>query len=127
MLERVGDGLLERTAGSRAGMRLFFVGMRSRYRPDRAKGFRGEIEFAFSTSRGVEHWTVDCGDRAATIERRRSADPAVKVRVRFIDFLRIAAGDLDAGQAMARGRLGFQGDFGVATQIGAIFGGKPFL
>lgn len=127
MLERISDAWLDRTVGSRPGMQIFFAGMRRRYRPDRAKGFRGEIEFAFTTARGVEHYTVRCGERAAEIVSGRSDDPAVRVRVRFVDFLRVAAGDLDAGQAMARGRLGFQGDFGVATQIGAIFGGKPFL
>ncbi|MBI5310633.1 MAG: SCP2 sterol-binding domain-containing protein [Actinobacteria bacterium] len=127
LVARAGDGLLDRTAGTRPGMRLLFAGMRRMYRPDRTGGFRGEIEFAFETRRGVERWTLDCGDREAVFRAGAATAPTLKVRVTLVDFLRVGTGGLDAGAAMARGRLGFQGDFRVATMLGAMFGGKPFL
>jgi putative sterol carrier protein len=38
------------------------------------------------------------------------------------DFLRMAAGDLDAGRALLTGRLDLAGDFSLAQRLGEMFG-----
>ena len=38
------------------------------------------------------------------------------------DFLRMAAGDLDAGRALLTGRLDLEGDFSLAQRLGEMFG-----
>lgn len=127
LISRISDGQIERTIGTRLGMRLFFAGMRRLYRPDKAKGFRGEIQFSLTTPHGVEVWTLNCHEGGATITRGPAAAPQLQLRAKLTDFLRVATGDLDAGQALVTGRLGVRGDFGVAARLGELFGGKAFF
>ena len=51
------------------------------------------------------------------------AEPAVRVRMQLVDFVRIAAGE-PASQAFFDGRIDIEGDLGVARRLGEMFGGE---
>lgn len=123
IVESMSDRWLERIVGSRLGMRLLFAAMERMYRPDRAGGFRGEIEFELTTPRGANKWTVTCGEDSAISRPGASGEPALRVRGRLADFLRVGTGELDGPAAVLGGKLGVQGDFGLAMRLSEMFGG----
>ena len=124
---RMSDGQLERTVGSRLGMRLLIAGMERMYRPDKAGGFRGKIEFTLTTPHGPEIWTLECGEGRGKFSRGPAEDAKLRVRARLADFLRVGTGAMDPGPALVSGRLGVRGDFEAATKLGEMFGGKSFF
>jgi alkanesulfonate monooxygenase SsuD/methylene tetrahydromethanopterin reductase-like flavin-dependent oxidoreductase (luciferase family)/putative sterol carrier protein len=116
------DRRLERIVGSRMGLRMIFGTMAQRFRPERAGGFAGEIQYELSGAGGVQPWVVAVdGDRASTRPGHASA-PALTIRIGVADFARLAARELDPGKAMMSGRLELEGDFQVAAKLGEMFG-----
>jgi putative sterol carrier protein len=67
-------------------------------------------------------WTVALDPRRATVRPGPAADPALTLKLTVVDFLRMAAGDLDAGKALLTGRLDLAGDFSLAQRLGEMFG-----
>jgi putative sterol carrier protein len=102
---------------------VMFGGMVRRFRPERAGGFEGELQYVLGMSDGTaKTWTVVVeGDRArASAGPARS--PALTVRLAVADIARVAAGELDLGSALFDGRLGLEGDLELATRLGPMFG-----
>ncbi len=58
----------------------------------------------------------------ATARPGPAASPALVVKLSVADFARLAAGELDPGRALLSGQLDLEGDFAVATRLGAMFG-----
>jgi hypothetical protein len=123
VVRRIPDRALERTVGADLALRVLFAGMVRRFRPERAGGFQGELQYVLGMSDGTaKTWTVQVqGDRArAAAGPARS--PALTVRLAVADIARVAAGDLDLGSALFEGRLGLEGDLELATRLGPMFG-----
>jgi putative sterol carrier protein len=72
--------------------------------------------------REVVHWTVELDPRRAAVRPGSAAAPALTLKMTVADFLRMAAGDLDAGKALLTGRLDLVGDFALARGLGEMFG-----
>jgi putative sterol carrier protein len=122
-VRRSDDRRLERTAGSRPGQRLLFAAMARRFVPSAAEGFTGDIVYALSDADGrVVHWTVSVDAARAVARRGHAPDPALVLELSRADLVRLAAGELDAGGALLDGRIDLQGDFALATRLGAMFG-----
>jgi alkanesulfonate monooxygenase SsuD/methylene tetrahydromethanopterin reductase-like flavin-dependent oxidoreductase (luciferase family)/putative sterol carrier protein len=123
-VHRSDDRRLERTLVSDAGLRMIFAAMARRFEPDRAAGFEGDIQYELTPRNGgsPRTWVVTISGRTASARRGRSERPAVTIRMGLADFGRLAARDLDPGQALMAGRLDIDGDFAVATRIGEMFG-----
>lgn len=120
---RSSDRRLERTLGSARGLRVIFRAMAARFDPVAAAGFTGDLRFELRGADGtVRNWTVDCRHDGAGAVAAVRPDPAVTIKLGLADFTRLAAGDLDAGKALLTGRLDLEGDFAVATRLGAMFG-----
>jgi putative sterol carrier protein len=120
---RSDDVRLERTVGSRQGLRVLFGLMAGAYDPERAAGFEGDIQYDLRGSDGVVRpWTVSVDPQRATIRPGRSPSPKLVLKLGIADFVRIAGGDLDPGKALLTGRLDLQGDFSVAMRLGEMFG-----
>jgi alkanesulfonate monooxygenase SsuD/methylene tetrahydromethanopterin reductase-like flavin-dependent oxidoreductase (luciferase family)/putative sterol carrier protein len=118
VVRRIPDSALERTVGSDVALRILFTGMARRFRPERAAGFQGELQYVL----GSKTWTVVVdGDRARAV-RGPARAPALTVRIAPADIARIAAGELDLGSALFDGRLGLDGDLELATRLGPMFG-----
>jgi putative sterol carrier protein len=117
------DARLERTAGSDRGLRVLFAAMVHAYDPEQASGFTGELQYELRRGDGrVALWTVHADPRRATARPGPAADPALTLRTSVADFVRIAAGDLEAGRALIAGRLDLAGDFALAQRLGDMFG-----
>jgi len=117
--------LLERTAGSPRGLGLLFGALTRRLDPAAAGAFAGEVGWELRRADGrVTRWTLVVDGPAARASARRgpATAPAVVVRVGVADLLRLATGELDAGRALLDGRLDLEGDYGVATRLGTMFG-----
>lgn len=122
-VRRSDDRRLERTVGSRAGLRALFALLRSSLSPERTEGFVGALCCELRTAGGeLRVWTVDIGAERTVVRPGRGDDPRLTVKLSVVDFLRIAGGDLDAGQALLEGRLDLAGDFSAATRLGEILG-----
>ncbi len=120
------DDRLERTAGSDLGLRALFAAMTRRFRPDRAEGFTGAILYDLRTADGAaKPWTVTVGNGRAVARPGRVGAPSLTLRMTVVDFLRLAAGDLDPGKALMTGRLELAGDATVALRLGEMFGAAP--
>ena len=122
-VRRSNDRRLERTVGSRAGLRALFAVVRASLPPERVEGFVGELCCELRAAGGeLRIWTVDIGPERTVLRPGRGPDPRLTVKLSVVDFVRIAGGDLDAGQALLTGRLDLEGDFSAATQLGEILG-----
>jgi len=123
VVTRGDDRVLERTLGSGPGLRVLFAAMTRRFVPEEAQGFEGEIAYALRTAAGEPRpWTVRIGAADATASPGAAGAPALTVKLTIADFLKIAARDLDPGEALLTGRLDLAGDFVLATRLGAMFG-----
>ncbi|HEV7918006.1 MAG TPA: LLM class flavin-dependent oxidoreductase [Solirubrobacterales bacterium] len=127
IVARMSDDQLEKTIGSKLGVKLLFRGMERMYRPKRAGKFRGEIEFTLETPHGPEVWTVDIrGDRA--VARPGAArDAKLRLKSKISDFVRLGTGNLDPGTAIMGGRMVIQGDIMAAAGLSEMFGGKKLF
>jgi|tagenome__1003787_1003787.scaffolds.fasta_scaffold20964173_1 alkanesulfonate monooxygenase SsuD/methylene tetrahydromethanopterin reductase-like flavin-dependent oxidoreductase (luciferase family)/putative sterol carrier protein len=122
-VRRAGDDRLEATAGSDRGLKLIFGAMAHAYEPDKARGFAGELHYELTRRDGrLVAWTVRVGPTEATVHPGAAAAPALTLKMTVADFLRMAAGDLDAGKALLTGRLDLVGDFSLAQRLGEMFG-----
>jgi alkanesulfonate monooxygenase SsuD/methylene tetrahydromethanopterin reductase-like flavin-dependent oxidoreductase (luciferase family)/putative sterol carrier protein len=122
-VRRAGDDRLEATAGSDRGLKLIFGAMARAYEPDMARGFAGELEYELTRRDGrLVAWTVRVGPTQATVHAGAAPAPALTLKMTVADFLRMAAGDLDAGKALLTGRLDLVGDFSLAQRLGEMFG-----
>jgi alkanesulfonate monooxygenase SsuD/methylene tetrahydromethanopterin reductase-like flavin-dependent oxidoreductase (luciferase family)/putative sterol carrier protein len=122
-VRRGDDRVLERVAGSAAGLRMLFAAMTQRFDPERAGGFEGEVQYDLRTSGGrTRSWTVEIRGMRASARPGAARDPKLTMRLALADFLRIAAQELDAGAALLTGRLDLEGDFALATRLGEMFG-----
>jgi SCP-2 sterol transfer family len=125
-VRRSPDERLERTIGSRRGLRIVFGQMARAYRPDQANGWTGDIRYELtSSSGGLRIWTVTC-DHVRARAREGAADaPALTIKLALADFIRLAARDLEPAKALLSGRLDLEGDFDVAVRLGPMFGQPP--
>jgi putative sterol carrier protein len=122
-VRRASDARLERIAGSDAGLRVVFAAMARAYEPREAHGFAGEVRYDLTRRDGrVVHWTVRIDPGRATARAERAPTPALTLKMTVVDFLRMAARDLDAGRALLTGRLDLAGDFALAQRLGQMFG-----
>ena len=122
-VRRSDEQRLERTLGSRGGLRVLFAAMARRYEPEQADGFAGDIRYELRYTGGaVRSWTVSVGPERAVARRGAAPDPALVIGLALADFMRIAGGELDPVAAVLTGRLELAGDFTVAMRLGAMFG-----
>lgn len=124
VVQRMSDRWLEFFVGNRLGVAVLLQVMARLYRPAKAGGFTGSIEFTLKTRRRDEVWTIDCGERGA--KARHAASPAAKLRIEagIANFLRVGVGQVPAPSAVLGGKLEVRGDFGLALRMGEMFGGS---
>ena len=101
---------------------MIFGGMAQRFRPERAGGFEGEIQYELRGAEGVHAWVVLVEGESASVRPGRAAAPALTIRAGLADFARLATRELDPGKAMMSGRLELDGDFEVAAKLSEMFG-----
>ena len=122
-VHRASDHRLERTVGSDPGLRVVFNGMARRFRPDKAAGFSGDIQYELAPADGeAKPWVVSVNGARASARPGRAPAPAVTIAMNLADFARLVGRDLDPGKALLEGKLNVEGDFNVLTKLGEMFG-----
>jgi alkanesulfonate monooxygenase SsuD/methylene tetrahydromethanopterin reductase-like flavin-dependent oxidoreductase (luciferase family) len=121
------DAQLERTIGSRAGMRLIFKGMERAFVPEKAGDFTGEVQYELTGANGGCSWVVRIADGRAVTEPGTANDPVVTFKTSIPMFARIAAQEVHPAKAMLEGDLELQGDFELAGKLGEMFGQDALL
>jgi alkanesulfonate monooxygenase SsuD/methylene tetrahydromethanopterin reductase-like flavin-dependent oxidoreductase (luciferase family) len=122
------DAQLERTVGSKTGLRVIFKGMEHAFVPEKANGFSGEVQYELTGRNGDRNWVVriEDGQRAVTAPGRAES-PGVTFRTSVPMFARIASGEVHPAKAMMEGDLEVQGDFELAARLGEMFGQDSLL
>ncbi|MDX6701067.1 MAG: hypothetical protein QOF26_1293 [Baekduia sp.] len=122
-VKRSGDRRLERTVGSRPGLKALFAGMERQFVAERAAGFTGDIRYELRGADGdVRIWTVTVDGDRARARPGGAPDPKLTIKMTLADFVRLAGRDLDPVKALLSGRLDLAGDFAVAARLGEMFG-----
>jgi alkanesulfonate monooxygenase SsuD/methylene tetrahydromethanopterin reductase-like flavin-dependent oxidoreductase (luciferase family)/putative sterol carrier protein len=121
------DEQLDRTVGSRAGLRMVFRGMERNFRPEKTGGFSGDIQYELLADGRARRWVVRIQGTRVEARPARSPNPAVILRMALPVFARLIAGELSPAQAFMEGKIEIEGDFQIAARLGEMFGqGTPF-
>lgn len=123
------DEQIERAFGSSIVQAVIFRAMASAYDPSMAFGFNGDI--VYELAKRIDgaaldtpaRWRLRVDGTRVTASRDDSATPAVRVRIGLVDFARIIGGELNPALPMMEGRIGVEGDLGVALRLIEMFGG----
>jgi alkanesulfonate monooxygenase SsuD/methylene tetrahydromethanopterin reductase-like flavin-dependent oxidoreductase (luciferase family) len=126
LVDGASDADIERRFGSALAQRAMFTGMARSFEPDAAGGFQGLLVYELArpaTGAPPTRWTIEVSDgRASARPGSAVADPALTVRFQLADFVRVAAGTLDAAAPLLENRASFEGDFALAARLPEMFG-----
>lgn len=102
---------------------LIFRGMARAFRPDRAFGFSGEIEYELQRNGKSKKWVVRIAGEKAIVKSGAAGHPSVVLRMSAPTFARISAGVLTPIAAVLEGKLKTEGDLQLLGRLGELFGG----
>ncbi|MFG1956540.1 LLM class flavin-dependent oxidoreductase [Nonomuraea sp. NPDC049028] len=100
--------------------RLLFALMARSFRPDRAFGFQGALEFRLQPR---ATWTIAIRGRRARAFPGPARAPSITLTLPAADLLRIVAGTANPAALLMSGRLQITGDVTLASRVGEMFGG----
>ncbi|WP_219463186.1 LLM class flavin-dependent oxidoreductase [Nonomuraea rhizosphaerae] len=113
------DEDLARWLGPRQ-QRVVFTLMARSFRPDKAFGFEGALEFRLLPR---STWTIGVRDGRARAFQGRARNPALTLSLPAADLVRILAGTANPASLLMSGRLEITGDVSLASRVGEMFGG----
>jgi hypothetical protein len=129
VLARVVDGAndeqLERRFSASLSQRALFTAMARSYDADVEPDFEGRLVYVLerpATAQPPSRWTIHVHNGRATAYEGADSRPKLTVRFRLADFVRIAAGQIDAAEPLLANRASFEGDFGLAAKLPEMFG-----
>jgi putative sterol carrier protein len=121
------DAQIDRIFGSSAGLRLMFKGMERAFVPEKANGFKGDVQYEFTGANGLRSWFVRIDGDHAKAEQGRASDPVIVFRSSVPMFTRLASGEVHPGKAMMEGRLEVEGNFEAAAKLAEMFGQQSLV
>jgi len=121
------DAQLDRIFGTGPGMKLIFKGMERAFVPEKANGFKGEVQYELTGANGDRNWVVRIAGDRVTAEPGRASDPALTFRTSVPVFARMASQEIHPAKAMMEGQLLVDGDFEVAGRLAEMFGQDSLL
>jgi alkanesulfonate monooxygenase SsuD/methylene tetrahydromethanopterin reductase-like flavin-dependent oxidoreductase (luciferase family)/putative sterol carrier protein len=104
--------------------RMIFSGMERAFRPDRARGFVGEIEYDLLSNGASRKWTVRIAGDKAIAKPGPAQQPEAVLRMSVPTFARVSAGLTNPVAAVMERKLIIEGDFDVANRLTEMFGGQ---
>jgi predicted DCC family thiol-disulfide oxidoreductase YuxK/putative sterol carrier protein len=116
------DDQLDRTLGTTIGLRGIFKGMERTFVPEKSDGVRADIQYELRVHGELKRWVVRIADRTITTGPGVSPKPALTLRMDLPVFARIIAGQIDAPQAFADGKIQLEGDVELAVKMAEMFG-----
>jgi putative sterol carrier protein len=102
---------------------MIFRGMEKAFRPDRAFGFSGEIEYNLRTNGSVKKWAVRVADGKASVREGAAEKPRLLMKMSAPTFARLSTGELQPVTAVLEGKLEAEGELRLMNRIGEMFGG----
>ena len=117
---------LDRRFGSPLVQRAMFSAMARSFDAARADGFEGRIVYELrrvDPSAASSLWTVDVRDGRATASSGDGRDARVTLRLRAVDFARLAARTIEPLPLFLDGRASVEGDLAAAARLSEMFGG----
>jgi putative sterol carrier protein len=122
LVEHATDAQLEKWFGSRAAQRALFTAMAWAVDVQAAAGFQGAVVYELATATETAVWTLEVASRRAAVRRGAAVSPALTLRLRLADFMRVIAGTIDPVQPLLEGRAHIEGDLAVAARLPEMFG-----
>jgi hypothetical protein len=125
MVDGATDAQVERRFSASVAQRALFSAMARSYSAGVEPSFEGRLVYVLErpeTGRPPARWTIHVHDGRATAYEGGDSRPKLTVRFRLSDFVRIAAGELDAAQPLLTNRASFEGDFALAAKLPEMFG-----
>ncbi|MBS1894031.1 MAG: bifunctional 3-(3-hydroxy-phenyl)propionate/3-hydroxycinnamic acid hydroxylase [Actinobacteria bacterium] len=120
---RLDDRALELAFGNPVALGAIFNEMARGFVPGVANGFVGEIQYELvRTSGRTARFMVGVEASRARPRRGRAKSPALTVRLRLTDFLRMAAGEFEEVDLLKARRVDLQGDGLLGSRLGPMFG-----
>ncbi len=119
------DAQLERRFGSPVAQRALFAGMARSFEPDAAGGFQGKLVYELArpvTGGRPIRWTIEVLHGRAAARPGGAGDAALTLRFQLADFVRVAAGTIDAAAPLLEDRASIDGDFALAARLPEMFG-----
>ena len=116
------DEQIDRRVSSGPMLRAIFKGMQRAFQPDRAGGFRGDIQYELRGRRGLRRWVIRIDNGVAIAGAGRSPHPSVVIRTSVPTFARMVARELPPAKAWFEGKIQIDGDFQLAARLGEMFG-----
>jgi alkanesulfonate monooxygenase SsuD/methylene tetrahydromethanopterin reductase-like flavin-dependent oxidoreductase (luciferase family)/putative sterol carrier protein len=118
------DEQIERIFGHGPALAILFKGMERSFRPERAAGFEGEIQYELAAGDGTRRWVLAVADGSARARQGAAPDPDLTLRASLADFVRLAAREAYGPKLMLDGALELEGDFALAGRLAEMFGGE---
>ena len=125
ILGRMSEKQVERQFGSPLALRVIFGGMARSFQPDAAGGFEGCLVYELTrqaTGQELVAYTIEISGRRARALPGPCEEAKLTLRLRLVDFMRIAAGDLDPAIPMLQGRGNVHGSLELAMRVPEMFG-----
>jgi alkanesulfonate monooxygenase SsuD/methylene tetrahydromethanopterin reductase-like flavin-dependent oxidoreductase (luciferase family)/putative sterol carrier protein len=103
---------------------LIFKGMERAFRPDRAFGFSGEIEYVLESNGKSRKWVVQIADGKAIAKTGPASHPSMTLRMSAPTFARLSAGILEPVTAAMEKKIEVVGDLRLMNRLVEMFGGS---
>jgi alkanesulfonate monooxygenase SsuD/methylene tetrahydromethanopterin reductase-like flavin-dependent oxidoreductase (luciferase family) len=121
---RASDQRLDRLFGSAAAQRAVFTMLASRLDAERAAGLRASIVYDLHLADGTRRpWTIDISNGKARARPGKQASPTLTIGLSVADFVRLITQAKPVYQMLTDGGLTLDGDLGLASRLGDMFGG----
>jgi putative sterol carrier protein len=100
-----------------------FDRMAEHFRPDSARGMDAVVHFKVldRPGGGYDHYEVVLRDGTCRVSERPVSEPAVTIRVKPVDFLKLVTNNASGPALFLRGRLRLEGDVLLASRLTGLF------
>jgi alkanesulfonate monooxygenase SsuD/methylene tetrahydromethanopterin reductase-like flavin-dependent oxidoreductase (luciferase family) len=102
---------------------IIFKMMQRGYRPERAQGFAGEIEFKLHAKGHVATWVVEVANGKVLVKQGAARNARIAVSMSVPTFARITAELLEPMTAVVEGKLTAKGEVWILNGLSSMFGG----
>jgi putative sterol carrier protein len=100
-----------------------FGRMAEHFRPEQARGIDAVVHFKVldRPDGGYDHYEIVLRDGVCTLSERPLSEPAVTIRVKPVDFLKLVTNNASGPVLFLRGRLKLDGDVMLASRLTGLF------
>ena len=100
-----------------------FSRMETHFRPEKSRGVDAVVHFKIldRPGGGYDHYEVVVHDGVCRISEEPTGDPAVTIKIKPVDFLKLVTSNASGPLLFMRGRLKLDGDVMLASRLTGLF------